>query len=70
MAKAFNQPVGGWDTSSVTRMDNMFEEASSYSYPKPKGAEYEIKVRTVAHKVCRILLFLMASVPVAAVYTM
>ena len=48
----------------------MFEEASSYSYPKPKGAEYEIKVRTVAHKVCRILLFLMASVPVAAVYTM
>ena len=38
-ASSFNQPIGNWDTSKVNNMSGMFEEATSYSYPKPEGAE-------------------------------
>ncbi|MBQ3945351.1 MAG: BspA family leucine-rich repeat surface protein, partial [Alphaproteobacteria bacterium] len=38
-AKSFNQPIGNWDTSNVKNIYNMFGGASSYSYPKPKGAK-------------------------------
>ena len=37
-AKSFNQPIGNWNTSRVTGMWDMFKGATSYSYPKPKGA--------------------------------
>ena len=39
LTEAFNQPIGNWDTSKVFEMRSMFSGATSYSYPKPKGAE-------------------------------
>jgi surface protein len=30
---AFNQPIGGWDTSNVTDMGAMFKGASSFDQP-------------------------------------
>ena len=30
---AFNQPIGGWDTSNVTNMGYMFNGASSFNQP-------------------------------------
>ncbi|CAL1166685.1 unnamed protein product [Cladocopium goreaui] len=32
-AKAFNQPIGGWDTSKVKSMAYMFQEAESFNQP-------------------------------------
>merc|ERR1711871_244388 len=32
-AKAFNQPVGNWNVSSVTGMLNMFNGAEAFSFP-------------------------------------
>jgi surface protein len=30
-ADAFNGDIGGWDTSSVTKMDSMFNRAESFN---------------------------------------
>ena len=32
-AHAYNQPIGGWDTSSVSNMSAMFFGASSFNQP-------------------------------------
>ena len=37
-ASSFNQPIGKWKTSNAY-MPHMFDGATSYSYPKPRGAE-------------------------------
>ena len=34
-ARAFNQPIGGWETGAVNAMRNMFENARAFNQLAP-----------------------------------
>lgn len=44
--ESFNQPINNWNTFMVKNIDNMFEEATAYSYPILEKSQYRRKKST------------------------
>ena len=50
-ATAFNQPIGDWETSSVTNMDHMFLYASALSDSNKAAIHYGLRVTQIGQPI-------------------